>query len=176
MTDAPAKDAPSGMSPHTSPSGASPHTPPSAARERLRGKRIALVAVIAVAVTFVGASAAQIIPAVFGAGTKPLPPGPPGSSARVCAEGVRTLLRAMADDAPGTVEPPGQRDAWGPSAEACGQSPEGLDAWAALLRLREARAQLVSRTDPAESGRVRARAELDPLRHEVAEHLPADLR
>jgi hypothetical protein len=157
MTDPPAKDA-------------------SAARARLQGKRIALVVVIAVAVTFVGASAAQIIPAVFGAGTKPIPPGPPGSSARVCAEGVRSLLRSMADDAPGTVEAPGPGDAWGQAAEACGQSPEGLDAWAALLRLREARAQLVSPTGAPESGRVRARAELDPLRHEVAEHLPADLR
>jgi hypothetical protein len=166
MTDPPAKDA----------SGVSPHTPPSAARARLRGKRIALVVVIAVAVTFVGASAAQIIPAVFGAGTKPIPPGPPGSDARVCAEGVRALLRTMADDVPGTVEPPGQGDAWGPAAQACGQSPEGLDAWAALLRLREARAQLASQTAPPESGRVRASAELDPLRHEVAEHLPADLR
>jgi len=156
MTDPPAKDS---------------------ARARLRGKRIALVAVIAVAVTFVGASAAQIIPAVFGAGTKPIPPGPPGSNAHACAEGIRALLRTMADDAPGTVEPPGQRDAWGPAAEACGQSPEGLDAWAALLRLRQARAQLVSQTAaPPESGRVRASAELDPLRHEVAEHLPADLR
>src|SRR5579859_4072285 len=148
MTDPPAKDS---------------------ARARLRGKRIALVAVIAVAVTFVGASAAQIIPAVFGAGTKPIPPGPPGSNAHACAEGIRALLRTMADDAPGTVEPPGQRDAWGPAAEACGQSPEGLDAWAALLRLRQARAQLVSQTAaPPESGRVRASAELDPLRHEVA--------
>jgi hypothetical protein len=132
--------------------------------------------VIAVAVTFVGASAVQIIPAVFGAGTRPIPPGAPGSNARVCAEGVKTLLQGMADDAPRTVEAPGQGDAWGPAAEACGHSPEGLDAWAALLRLRDTRAQLAIRTRSPESGRVRASAELDPLRQEVAEHLPVDLR
>jgi hypothetical protein len=151
MTDGPAKDAQEAV-----------------ARARLRGKRAALVVVIAVAVTFVGASAAQIIPAVFGAGTVPIPAGPPGSSARVCAEGVAALLRVMGDDVP---EAEGQADTWVRAEAACGQSPEGLDAWAALQRLRVTRVQLVGT-----SGHVRASAELDPLRHDVAAHLPADLR
>jgi hypothetical protein len=130
-----------------------------------------VVGVIAVAVTFVGASALQIIPAVFGAGTNPIPAGSPGSAARVCAEGVSRLLRAMGDDDPNAE---GQADAWSRAGAACRRSPEGLDAWAALLRLRAARAQLQGSTTG--SSHVRASAELDPLRQEVAEHLPADLR
>jgi hypothetical protein len=143
---------------------------------RLRGKRVALVVVIAVAVTFIGASAVQIIPAVFGAGTRPIPAGPPGSSARVCAEGVAGLLRAMGDDG---AEAPAD-DAWARAEAACRQSPEGLDAWAALLRWRATRAQLGGQpcgTGSTGRGSDHARARLDdPLRHEVAEHLPADLR
>jgi hypothetical protein len=154
MTDAPAKDA---------------SAEPAAARARLRGKRVALVAVIAVAVSFIGASAVQIIPAVFGAGTRPIPAGPPGSRARVCAEGVSALLHAMREDEPACAEPlrpsPGD-DAWDRAAAACREAPEGPDAWAALLRLRAARAQL----------HTGGGSELDPLRHEVAAHLPADLR
>ena len=50
--------------------------------------------------------------------------------------------------------------------QACGQSSEGIDAWAALARLRSAEEQLAPR----------ATAELEPLRRDVDAHLPADLR
>ena len=49
---------------------------------------------------------------------------------------------------------------------ACSQSNQGLDAWAALARLRSAEEQL------APDGR----GLLAPLRRDVREHLPADLR
>jgi hypothetical protein len=50
--------------------------------------------------------------------------------------------------------------------QACRQSNEGIDAWAALARLRSAEEQLSPR----------AGAELEPLRRDVIAHLPADLR
>ena len=48
---------------------------------------------------------------------------------------------------------------------ACSESSEGLDAWAALARLRSAEEQLAPRTE-----------ELGNLRRDVVAHLPADLR
>jgi hypothetical protein len=135
-----------------------------AAQARLRGKRVALGVVIAVAVSFIGASAVQIIPAVFGAGIKPLPSSPPGSSARACAEGVRALMLSLNGADPAQAAPPTQ---WESVGHACDASPEGLDAWAALMRLRSASEQVVLRGD---------HVELDPLRRDVAAHLPAELR
>jgi hypothetical protein len=131
---------------------------------RLRGKRIALGIVITAAVSFIGASALQIVPAVFGAGIRPLPSSPAGSSARVCAEGVHELLLAVGSADPNKAAPPPE---WERVEHACGSSPEGLDAWAALMRLRSAAAQI------ARSGES---VELDPLRRDVAAHLPAELR
>src|SRR5882672_10212111 len=64
-------------------------------RARIRGKRLALGVVIAVAAAFIGASAAQIVSAVFGARIAPLPAGQPGSAERTCALGVRELERAL---------------------------------------------------------------------------------
>jgi hypothetical protein len=130
---------------------------------RLQGKRVALALVITVAVTFIGASALQIVPAVFGAGVKPLPSSPQGSSARACAEGVRALLHAVdsADPDQAALAPE-----WERVGRSCESTPEGLDAWAALMRLRSA-ARVASRGD---------RIELDPLRRDVAAHLPAELR
>src|ERR1700688_4523147 len=66
-----------------------------AARARLQGKRAALGVVLVVSLALIGSSAAQIIPAVFGAGVRPLPNAPPGSSARTCADGVRSLELAL---------------------------------------------------------------------------------
>lgn len=139
------------------------------ARARLRGKRVALGIVIGVAFLFIGASAAEIIPAVFGAGITPLlPTAPPGSSERACAEGVHRLALALErTDArpPGCApEVPEWQDA--PAVEqACSRSSEGRDAWAALARLRSAREQLGE-----------APGALAPLRRDVAAHLPVDLR
>ena len=65
--------------------------PEAAARARLTGKRAALVVVIGVAVAFIGASAAQIIPAVFGIGITPLRPESSDPSTHACAEGIRSL-------------------------------------------------------------------------------------
>jgi hypothetical protein len=135
-----------------------------AARARLQGKRVALAIVITVAVAFIGASALQIIPAVFGAGIKPLPSSPPGSSTRACAEGVRTLLIATGTVDPSKAPPPPE---WERVGHACESTPEGLEVWAALMRLRSAAVQLAYRGDGAE---------LDPLRRDVAAHLPAELR
>ncbi len=144
-------------------------------------KRIALVFVITVAVVFIGASAAQIVPAVFGSGITPLPASPPGTPARECADGVRKLAIAAdrasaqtlavsasaADDADTAVAQfrrnlAPEWDAEATIAQACTASAEGEAAWAALLRLREAEEQLVRK------GRV----ELRPLRSDLAARLP----
>jgi hypothetical protein len=161
---------------------------PDDARARLEGKRIAHGIVLVVAVTFVAASAAQIIPAVFGMQSRTFPPTPPGSPERVCSDGVRTLALALDR---------GEKQAWSllggnaaadsdaydslqtfrralfpewdaePSVEqACSKSHEGVEAWAALLRLRRAAEQIV----------LRDVTELLPLRHDFAAHLPVDLR
>lgn len=141
------------------------------ARGRLQGKRVALVVVIVVSVVFIGASAWQIIPAVFGAAITPIPAASPGSPARTCAEGVRRLERALerAADAAGSASFEARlRPEWDDKAEierACSQSSEGIDAWAALARLRSAEEQLAPRT-----------GELSTLRRDVIAHLPADLR
>jgi hypothetical protein len=129
------------------------------------GRRMGVLVVIAIALLFIGASTGQIVPDVFGFGIRPLPSGPPGSSVRACAEGVRALSDRMADGgSPG--DPSSSWDREGSLYRACAASPEGLDTWAALLRLRMAHEQL-----------PHARPEqLDPLRRAVWAHLPAELR
>jgi hypothetical protein len=122
------------------------------ARARLRGKRVALGVVLVIAVVFIGASAWNIVPAVFGANVHPLPSGPAGSPERACADGVRRLERSL----------PQWQDAAGVQSE-CAKSSAGLDAWASLLRLRMAAQQLGD-------------ADLAPLRQDVETHLPGDLR
>jgi hypothetical protein len=141
-------------------------------RAGLRGKRIALTLVIVVAVVFIGASALQIVPSVFGVWVTPLPAAAAGSDARVCAEGVTRLARALDRARPAAGSPsfdeqllPEWADATRVHA-ACGSSAEGLDAWAALQRLRSGEEQLAGRD----------RATLDPLRRDVVKHLPPDLR
>ncbi|HEY3822707.1 MAG TPA: hypothetical protein VGL81_36330 [Polyangiaceae bacterium] len=143
-----------------------------AARARLQGKRAVLVAISIVSVAVIGSSAWQIVPAVFGAGGRPIAAAPPGSSARACAEGIRTLERALgrAVDAAGSASFQARlQPEWSQEEairEACAQSSEGIDAWAALARLRSAEEQLSPH----------AGAELEPLRRDVIAHLPADLR
>jgi hypothetical protein len=165
------------------------NAPDGDAHARREGQRIAHVIVIVVAVVFIGASAAQIIPAVFGAGIRPLSPGEAGSPEDECAHGVRSLALAL-DRA--------SAQAWSPSLEqdrpldlgietarlpfqrgllpdrnveanieqACAKTSVGLDAWAALQRLRTADEQII----------LRGFGELVPARRDVMAHLPANLR
>ncbi len=126
------------------------------ARARLRGKRIALGIVITVTVAYIAASAVDIVPAVFGVVMHPLPPAPPGTPARACAEGIRRLVSGP--------DPGGGDEV----KQACTASREGLDAWAALVRLRSGERQL--------AGRNGSDQELQELRRQVLAHLPADLR
>jgi hypothetical protein len=141
------------------------------ARAALQGKRAALVVVIAVSVVFIAASAWQIIPAVFGMAITPIPAAPPGTAAHTCADGVLRLKRALdrAADTAGSASFESRLEPeWSERSaieKACGESREGLDAWAALARLRSAQEQLAPRT-----------AELASMRRDVVAHLPADLR
>jgi hypothetical protein len=146
------------------------------AHARLQGKRAAHGVVIVVAVAFVGASAAQIIPAVFGTGIRPVPSTSDGSPEHECVHGVRSLGLALdraseqAWSTPVRADDDSPLDAfrrslvpeWNAQANierACARSREGLAAWAALLRLRTAEENVVL-----------------PLRRDVTAHLPAELR
>lgn len=132
---------------------------------------MALVIVIVVAIVFIGSSAWQIVPAVFGVAIDPIPPSPPGSAARTCAEGVRRLEQALdrAADAAGSASFQARlQPEWGQRSTiegACAASREGVAAWAALERMRSAEEQLAPRT-----------GEMASLRRDVIAHLPADLR
>jgi hypothetical protein len=157
---------------------------PMALAARLRGKRAALGIVLVVSVAFILSSATQIIATVFGVGWTPLPSGTPaGSPERTCANGIQALTRALdragerlsavasaADDSETMAAlRPGLSPEWdGAEAieSACARARGGLDAWAALQRLRVAEEQ---------SGRL-SREELSSVRRDVAAHLPTDLR
>jgi hypothetical protein len=130
------------------------------AHARLQGKRAALGAVIVVAVAFIGASAVQIIPAVFGARIRPIPRGAAGAE-RTCAVGVRDLAGAVIGRGSAV---PAERSA--EIERACTAFPQGEDAWAAFQRLSLTSEQLHGR-DPSA---------LEPLVDDLAKHLPADLR
>ena len=159
------------------------------AKARREGRRVAHLIVIVVAVAFIGASAVQIVPAVFGAGFRPLASTPAGSAEDQCAAGVRSL--AVALDRAGAMAwsespvggEPLDLDAerarqafqrrlvpeWNAAADverACATSSAGLDAWASLLRLRRGKEQVV----------LRGLVELIPLERDVTAHLPANLR
>jgi hypothetical protein len=128
---------------------------------RLLGKRVALGLCTVVATWFIVSSVVQITPAVFGAGIVPLPAGSPGSAERTCAEGLRALVQGSAaalDDAARSA-----------LASTCGQSPAALDALAVLERLRLAESQL----DGRKASEARS---LEELRHQLSEHLPAEMR
>jgi hypothetical protein len=117
--------------------------------------------VIVVAIAFIAISTAQITSAVFGLRTMPLASGPVDSPVRRCATGISRLARAL-DRGPSPAE-------WNDAEsveETCRAVTGGLDAWAALLRLRAAELQLAPATSE----------DLQPLRVEVAAHLPPDLR
>ncbi len=153
------------------------------------GRRVAHIIVIVVAVAFIGASALQIIPAVFGVGVRPLAATSADSSETKCGAGVRALALAV-DRAAGMAWAPGEREGesldlavertrlafklgltpeWDAQADVervCATSTEGLDAWASLLRLRRAHEQMV----------LHGLVELVPLERDVTAHLPANLR
>jgi hypothetical protein len=158
--------------------------PDGIAAARLRGKRAMLGIVLVVSLAFIGSSAAQIIPAVFGAGFTPLPEGATeGSPERSCAVGIRGLAEALnragarlsslasaADDSESMAAlRPALSPEWDHASEveqACAQAQGGASAWASLQRLRVAEEQ---------SGRL-GREDLNAVRRDVAAHLPADLR
>ncbi len=156
---------------------------------RREGRRIAHTIVIVVAVAFIGASAFQIIPAVFGIGVRPVAANGSDPVETQCAIGVRSL--ALALDRAGAMSWSPSPAAGGPfdldsekahqaferglapewNSEAqieqsCAKSSAGLDAWAALMRLRRAEEQLV----------LHGLLELVPLERDVTAHLPANLR
>jgi hypothetical protein len=143
---------------------------------RLRGRRAAHGLVLVVAMLFIGVSTAQIISAVFGIRTTPLASGPIDSPERRCAVGISRLAKALDRAARAPAAEPGFRpeipDPTGDWASAdgvqrsCGQAVGGLDAWAALLRLRQAQSQL-ARSQPDD---------LLPLRRDLVAHLPEDMR
>jgi hypothetical protein len=160
-------------------------------RARLQGRRAAHAIVLVIAVTFIGASAAQIIPAVFGWQSSTVTPAPPGSPQRVCSDGIRSLAIALdragkqawsllggegtdadADSSSNATLRTFRRGLfpeWNDEPiveQACSKSHEGLEAWATLLRLRGAAEQTI----------LRDVTELLPMRHDFAAHLPADLR
>jgi hypothetical protein len=158
------------------------------ASARLRGKRVALVVVISVAVAFIAASALQIIPAVFGLQRPQELAVAEGAQPRECAQRIRSLAlavdRASAsawsahavggasspdDSAPLRAFRHALLPEWGDTASArqvCLQAPGGTDAWATLLRLRSTQEQII----------LRDYSELLPLRRDFAAHLPTDLR
>jgi hypothetical protein len=158
------------------------------AKARLQGKRAALGAIIGIAVLFIGASAAQIIPAVFGLDHPRNSPLSEGSSARDCAQRIRSLALAVdrasanawsthtiSDGEAADDSPPLRafRHAlipeWTEAAsvrQTCFKTPEGTEAWASLVRLRSTQEQLM----------IRDFSELLPLRRDFAAHLPTDLR
>lgn len=153
-------------------------------RARLRGTRLAHALVIGVAVAFIASSAWQIASALFGFGVVPLGQRRDSASSTdlACASGVRALAGALdragarsaraaaatGDDAAAVF-----RQALSPEwdgadsvSSACATSPEGLDAWAALERLEMAEEQVARRIH----------AEVEPVRRDLATHLPPDLR
>ena len=157
-------------------SAARPAPPELLARARRQGKRVVLGVVIVVSVVFIAASASQLVPAVFGWSVTPLP-SPTSSprrseSAWMCATGIRRRLDRSLERVAAQAPGPGPPGSWPDEAEvrgACEKSPEGLDAWASLARLRRAEEEL-SPPSGDDSG------ELQALRRDVAAHLPADLR
>jgi hypothetical protein len=145
-----------------------PQQPDEERRARQRGRSTGLAVILVVSVAFIGASSAQIIAAVFGLGTTPLPSGPPDSPERRCAAGISRLAQALSAPPPGDAAPRGNAS-WADAAgieQSCRKVSGGLDAWAALLRLQAAESEL------AQAGQ----SDLEALRREVAAHLPADLR
>ncbi len=160
-------------------------------RARARGRRAGHIVLVVAAVLFIGSSAAQIIPAVFGRRrTAALPGGAVGvdDPAAACARGVRALALAL-DQATGAAWSAvgagefetapaiesferalsgrwSEYDAQGALERACAATPAGLDAWASLLRLRRAEEQVL----------LRDRVDLAPPRRDVGAHLSGDLR
>jgi hypothetical protein len=134
-------------------------------KARLFGKRAALVLCGTVAAWFIVASVAQIVPPVFGAAIVPLAAGSPGTAERDCADGLRRALRS--DGTAAETPRPEPDPLLDESALApCTRTASGLDALAALNRLRMAERQVGMR-DPAS---------LVTLRLELSAHLPVEMR
>jgi hypothetical protein len=152
------------------------------ARERramLAGKRVGIGVIVVVAVAIIGASAVQIVPAIFGWGIQPIAPAPSGSPARTCADGIRAMSAALdraheastrlpdgaSSGALATTFDEALAPEWAQRDEverACAATPHGTDAFADLLRLRTAEEELARRRN----------LELDPLRRSLEARLP----
>lgn len=147
---------------------------------RLRAKRIAIGFVTAIAVAFIGSSAAQIVPAVFGVVARAPPAAVaqtlPGAPERDCADVIRGLsssldrlyAKALAETDADSALARFRAD-WESAAggyDVCARAHGGSDAWAALLRLQRAQEQSLRRTA----------ADLGPLRRDVSAHLPDQIR
>jgi hypothetical protein len=151
------------------------------AHARRLGGRAARGLILVLAVLFVGSSAWQLVRAIFveGGATAPAYVLDP-----TCASGVHRLVVALDRAADRTVSAAARAmrpdegvamfrrelspewDTADVVERTCASSQGGEDAWAALQRLRSAEEQLARQS----------RTELAPLRHDLAAHLPADLR
>lgn len=146
-------------------------------RARLRGKRAALGLLIGVTTVFIGLSAHQIVPQVFGWGARAVEASPSGGAVEGgCAAGVDRLARAVERAAARVIGAPDEATAveryraglspeWdrqGDVEAACRGAPRGLEAHAAVQRLRL-----------AEEGLARRRGiEIGPVRRDVEARLP----
>ena len=149
-------------------------------RARMRGRRAAHGVVLVTAVLFIGSSTWQIVRALFAENHDSILVSP---EQRACAVGLRELASAL-DRAASLVVASSYEDGaneavaafrrglspeWNTAVSVqrtCASSPEGVDAWAALERLRSAEEQLTRQS----------RAELGPIRRDLTAHLPSDLR
>lgn len=150
-------------------------------RARRSGRRAGHGVIIVLAIVFIAASGVQIIPAVFGIGVRRVPSMVAGSPERGCALGVRSLAtaldragvrawstRAAADDALDAFRR-ALAPEWNEEERVrtdCEKAAEGPEAWAALVRLKRAEEQAL----------LHGADDLQPLRLDLAAHLPADLR
>ena len=158
------------------PAPENPDKPASDAKRR--GKRIIAGVFVALTSVFIGLSALQIIPQVFGVGVPPIArasaSGPPSPA---CAAGVSSLAAALdrglaASTAVTTADEEAavaafhtglspEWDAEADVARRCGDTARGQDAFAALLRLRLADEHFVRKNV----------VEIAPLRRNVAAYL-----
>jgi hypothetical protein len=121
---------------------------PGKARAGRLGRRCGALFVLVIALAFVGSSLYQLTASIFDWRVGPLAAAPPDE----CVRGIRGLERAL-DEA-------GSRADWSTSADVektCEKTPEGAEAYVALLRLRRAHEGLAQRRTE----------EVDPLRESL---------
>jgi hypothetical protein len=149
-----------------------------AKRAKVVGRRIIISAFITLATVFIGLSAIQIIPAALGVSRDDGPIfGKAAPLSAACVSGVSRLNAALDRGAASVVTNSAAKEdeasaafraslspEWDGAAaveSACASEPRGRDAYAALVRLREAR----------EHAARRDAVEIAPLRRDVAAYL-----